>query len=377
MLKKAFKIIIAIIVVFISYEIVAFSTHLLKPLVVAPFTLIEENPSSSQLLWYQNIHYLISSPQQMDMVLFQDQIGNRRVGVVETIISTESKKDRLYRVRLFLKSDGNYFITVPGSAIVGEILPSNKLITKIKSDKFHARLVVSNSIAPILQKIQKTTITTSTPFVWNKPRINSMQYPFFLARNSDGYGILIQNVLFIELATTTDLSMNSNLSNQIMQLLNQTLTSNQFQLTKDKPSPFSPDFSSFQFTNNEYICSGSINRVSQIQLPYEENKVMTAAKIDLSSAYWSIKLACVTRKEFENADKLSKPFREDFGADFNSAIYVYKISGDYAVLGYNEMVFAHKINGHWKIIWRGNGNPDCSEMERLVIPADIYGECIQ
>jgi len=365
MLKRIAKIIFIIVGLSVVYEIVAFSTHLLKPLIVAPFTLIGENPSSSQLLWYQNIHYLIARPKQMDMVLFQDQTGNRRVGVIETIILTESKNDRTYRIRLFLKSDGDYFITVHESSIVGEIFPSNKLISQMKFNNYGTRLVASSSIAPILQKIQKTTFNTSTPFMWNKPQVNGMQYPFFSARNNNGYTIQIQNIPFIEFATTTDLSKNSTSIQQIKQSLDQVIVNDKFSLANEPSTD--PDRQSFQFTSSEYVCSGTVYIASQAMLPYDD----PAETVNLTSHYWSLKLACVTRKQFEDADQLSKPFREDFGANINSFIYVNKISGDYALLFYRDLTIAHKINGHWKIILSTNGMLGCPELESLHIPADI------
>lgn len=375
---------LAVILVFVFYEIFAFSTHLVKP-IVAPVLVTGVGSDFSEKIqtWYETVSYLVVNPKQMDIVVFNDQLGSSRIGVVETVISTGRGDKALYRIRLFLGADGNYYTTVSESSILGKIFLSKEISLKLESDESKVKTVSLNTLAPILQKIQKELSGEPMSLFWNKPQVNSRQNYFFSVKDDDAYGILVKNVPYIEFATTVDLSEKSVLTKQILESIRKVVSDNKFKITSIEdfdPNDYYTNL--FEFTSNDYICSEDINQNSQISLTYEVSKAMRDSGMDPYSdqyQYWTLRIACITRQEFESTKAINKPFIEDLGlTGENGPIFVEKISGDFASIRSESQIYTQKINGHWKIIY--NAGQDvilCSELEKLHVPTELRDDCFQ
>lgn len=383
-MRKAIIITSVIILTFVFYEVFAFYTYLVKP-IVAPVLITGIGPDSSEKIqtWYETISYLVGNPKQMDVVVFNDQLESSRIGIVETIISTDKNNERLYRIRLFLGMSGNYYTTVPISSILGKILPSKEISLKLESDDDKAKTVPLNTLAPILQKIQKELSGEPMSLFWNKPQVNSRQNYFFSVKDDDAYGILVKNVPYIEFATTADLSEKSILTQQILESISKVVSDNEFEITPIENSDPSDYYTRlFEIANNDYVCSEDINWNSQISLTAEESKVMRDSGINSYSdqyQYWTLRLACITRQEFESTKAINKPFIEDLGlTEKYDPIFVEKISGNFASIRSESRLYTQKINGHWKIIYNaGQEVVFCSELEKLHIPTELREGCLQ
>ncbi len=377
-MRKGILVSLIIISLFVIYEVFAFSTNLVKP-VISP--VLVTTKSIKVQTWYETISYLIENPKQTDIVIFNDQLKKMRIGVIETIVLNNNNDERLYKIRLFLDEGGVGFLTIPRSLILGKILPSKILSSQLKSDEQKIKIVLLNTLAPILQKVQKVLSDKPTSLVWNKPQISGQRYFLFSAKGDHNNIALAQHIPYLEYATMVDLSQDSAIRQQIVKIIDQTVTDNQFKFTIVKgTNPLNKSTNSFEFYNDDYVCAGSTSKSTQMMLPYEDNIALSDINIDIGSTYWSLRLACITRQEFESIETFNNQFREDLSSDGGfTSFFVEKVSGDYALIHNTESLFiGKKIKGHWEIIYYNAGDiMTCSELEELNIPAELREGCLQ